>query len=251
MLLSTPSFELFDSLRQQISADEALHTVRDQAANKENGWSVVDQLLLKDDKIFVPASYSIVSNLLELAHGMGHEGIQKILHRLRSDFHIQGDCRLVMDFIRNCEICQRNKTEHLRPGGLLQPLDIPSVVWADIAMDFIEALPRVNGKTIILTVVDRFSKFAHFIPLGHLYTTASVAKAFFQDIVRLHGLPSSIVSDRDPVFTSSFWKELFNLAGVKLQFTSAFHPQSDGQSEATNKIIAMYLRCLTGDRPRQ
>ena len=83
-------------------------------------------------------------------------------------------------------------------------------------MDFIEALPRVNGKTIILTVVDRFSKFAHFIPLGHLYTTASVAKAFFQDIVRLHGLPSSIVSDRDPVFTSSFWKELFSLAGVKL-----------------------------------
>ena len=125
MLLSTPSFELFDSLRQQISADEALHTVRDQAANKENGWSVVDQLLLKDDKIFVPASYSIVSNLLELAHSMGHEGIQKTLHRLRSDFHIQGDCRLVMDFIRNCEICQRNKTEHLRPGGLLQPLDIP------------------------------------------------------------------------------------------------------------------------------
>jgi hypothetical protein len=89
MLLSTPSFELFDSLRQQISADEALHTVRDQAANKENGWSVVDQLLLKDDKIFVPASYSIVSTLLELAHGMGHEGIQKTLHRLHSDFHIQ------------------------------------------------------------------------------------------------------------------------------------------------------------------
>jgi len=118
-------------------------------------------------------------------------------------------------------------------------------------MDFIEALPRVNGKTIILTVVDRFSKYAHFIPLGHPYTAASVAKAFFQEIVRLHGLPATIVSDRDPVFTSDFWKELFNLTGVRLQFTSAFHPQSDGQSEATNKIIAMYLRCLTGDRPRQ
>ena len=90
------------------------------------------------------------------------------------------------------------------------------MVWADIAMDFIEALPRVNGKTVILIVVDRFSKFAHFIPLGHPYTTASMAMAFFQDIVRLHGLPSSIVSDRDPVFTSSFWKELFSLAGVKL-----------------------------------
>jgi len=156
-----------------------------------------------------------------------------------------------MDFIRNCEVCQRNKTEHLRPGGLLQPLEIPSAVWADIAMDFIAALPRVNGKTVILTVVDRFSKFAHFIPLSHPYTAASVARVFFQEIVRLHGLPSSIVSDSDPVFTSAFWKELFSLSGVKLQFTSAFHPQADGQSEATNKIIAMYLRCLTGDHPRQ
>jgi len=75
-----------------------------------------------------------------------------------------------------------------------------------------------------------------------------VARAFFAEVVRLHGIPATIVSDRDPVFTSSFWRELFHLAGVKLQFTSAFHPQSDGQSEATNKIITMYLRCLTGDR---
>lgn len=100
-----------------------------------------------------------LSPLLDLAHGMGHEGIQKTLHRLRSDFHIPGDRRLVMEQIRNCEVCQRNKTEHLRPGGFLQPLEIPSVVWADIAMDFVEALPKVNGKSVILTVVDRFSKY--------------------------------------------------------------------------------------------
>jgi hypothetical protein len=118
-------------------------------------------------------------------------------------------------------------------------------------MDFIEALPKVHGKSVILTVVDRFSKAAHFIPLGHPYTATSVARAFFAEVVRLHGVPASIVSDRDPVFTSEFWRELFRLAGVKLHMSSAFHPQSDGQSEATNKIITMYLRCLTGDRPRQ
>ncbi|WVZ84790.1 hypothetical protein U9M48_031778 [Paspalum notatum var. saurae] len=118
-------------------------------------------------------------------------------------------------------------------------------------MDFIEGLPRVHGKTVILTVVDRFSKFAHFIPLAHPYTATTVARAFFVEIVRLHGIPSSIVSDCDPVFTSAFWRELFHLSGVKLKMSSAFHPQTDGQSEATNKIIAMYLRCLTGDRPRQ
>lgn len=249
--LSMPAFSFFDDLRQQLANAEGLSTVRDKAAQGEHGWTILDQLLLKDKKGFVLASYAVVSSLLEFVHGMGHGGIQKTLHRLRSDFYIPGDRRLVLEFVRNCEVCQRNKTEHLRPGGLLQPLDIPSAVWADVAMDFIEALPRVNGKTVILTVVDRFSKYAHFIPLSHPYTAASVARAFFQDIVRLHGLPSSIVSDRDPVFTSAFWKELFALAGVHLRFTSAFHPQSDGQSEASNKIIAMYLRCLTGDRPWQ
>jgi hypothetical protein len=99
--------------------------------------------------------------------------------------------------------------------------------------------------------VDRFSKAAHFIPLGHPYTAPLVAHLFFDHIVKLHGIPSSIVSDRDPVFTWHFWRELFTLAGVKLQPSSAFHPQSDGQSEAANKVISMYLMCLMGDLPRQ
>ncbi|KAK1614503.1 hypothetical protein QYE76_020020 [Lolium multiflorum] len=123
-------------------------------------------------------------------------------------------------------------------------------VWADISMDFIEGLPRVGGKSVILTVVDRFSKYAHFISLGHPYTAASVARAFFDGIVRLHGFPSSIVYDRDPVFTGHVWRDLFRMAGVKLRFSTAFHPQTDGQSEVVNKVIAMYLRCVTGDRPR-
>jgi hypothetical protein len=117
-------------------------------------------------------------------------------------------------------------------------------------MDFIEGLPKVDGKSVILTVVDRFSKYAHFIPLGHPYTAASVARAFFDGIVQLHEFPTSIVSDRDPVFTGNVWRDLFKLAGVTLRMSTAFHPQTNGQSEVVNKIIAMYLRCITGDRPR-
>ncbi|KAK3124678.1 hypothetical protein QOZ80_7BG0590520 [Eleusine coracana subsp. coracana] len=93
-------------------------------------------------------------------------------------------------------------------------------------------------------------KYAHFIALAHPYTAESVARAFFDEIVRLHGIPTSITSDRDPVFTSAFWKELFFASGCKMTMSTAFHPQTDGQSEAVNKTIAMYLRCLTGDRPR-
>ena len=117
-------------------------------------------------------------------------------------------------------------------------------------MDFIEGLPKVHDKSVILTIVDRFSKYSHFIALSHPYTATSVARAFFEGVVRLHGFPQSIVSDRDPVFTGNVWRELFKLSGVKLRMSTAFHPQTDGQSEVVNKTIAMYLRCITGDHPR-
>jgi hypothetical protein len=96
-------------------------------------------------------------------------------------------------------------------------------VWADIGIDFVEALPRVQGKMVILFVVDRFSKYCHFIPLAHPYAATSVAQAFFTDVIRLHGVPQSIVSDRDPVFMA-FWQELLRLTGTKLYMSSAFHP---------------------------
>jgi hypothetical protein len=119
---------------------------------------------------------------------------------------------------------------------------------------------------VALTVVDRFLKFAHFITLSHPYSAPSVAKAFFEGVVRLHGFPCLIVSDRDPMFTSAFWAKLFKLAGARLHTSSAFHPQFDGQSEVVNCVITMYLpqsdgqlavvncvitmhlRCLAGDR---
>ncbi|KAF0892583.1 hypothetical protein E2562_016876 [Oryza meyeriana var. granulata] len=116
-----------------------------------------------------------------------------------------------------CLVCQQNKTKHLHPAGLLQPLEVPSSVWANIAMDFVEGFAKVGGKSVVLTVVDRFSKYAHFIAIGHPYTATSVARIFFDHIVRLHGLPCSIVSDCDPVFTSIFWTKLFALSALSLE----------------------------------
>jgi hypothetical protein len=117
-------------------------------------------------------------------------------------------------------------------------------------MDFVEGFLKANGKLVILTVVDRLPKYAHFITLGHPYTSTSVAAAFFEQIIRLHGIPASIVSDRDPVFTNTMWKELFCLCGTSLRMSSVFRPQMDGQSEVTNRIITVYLRCLANDRPK-
>jgi hypothetical protein len=123
----------------------------------------------------------------------------------------------ILSLPHTCENLQ-HKTTHLQTSGRLQPLPVPMLIWSDLSMDFIEALPCVNNKTMILTVVDHLSKAAHFIPLGHPYTTTLVARAFFDEVVRLHDLPSSIVSDCDPVFTSNLWREPFQFAYLERSY---------------------------------
>jgi hypothetical protein len=250
--LSTVSFDLFDTLCTTYDTDAAQQQLRTEVAtgNRGDRWRVVDGLVTVAGRIHILAASLLVQVVVGTVHAMGHEGMEKTLHRLRSDFHIPGACAAVQEIVHACTTCQRNKTEQLHPAGLLQPLIVPTTVWADIAMDFIEGLSRVHGKSVILTVIDRFSKSMHFLPLGHPYIATTVELAFFDSIVWLHGIPSSIVSDPDPMFTSQFWRELFAMAGVQLNLSLAFHLQTDDQSEAANKIIIMYLRCLVGDRPR-
>ncbi|KAL9414539.1 hypothetical protein AB3S75_042914 [Citrus x aurantiifolia] len=113
--------------------------------------------------------------------------------------------RTIKEFLQQCDICQRYKTDCMKPAGLLQPLPIPTQAWTEILMDFIERLPPSNGYTVIMVIVDRLTNYAHFVALKHPFTAITVAKAFVANVVRLHGIPTSIVSDRDKVFISSFW----------------------------------------------
>lgn len=118
-------------------------------------------------------------------------------------------------------------------------------------MDFVEVLLKVSGKTVILVVVDRFFKYVYFIVLSYFYTAVSVVQAFFRDIVRLYGISEIIVLDRDKVFRSIFWRELFRFMGINLCFTTVYRSQFDGQTEVVNRTLEMYFRCVTGDELRQ
>jgi len=134
---------------------------------------------------------------------------------------------------------------------LLQPLPILEHIWLDISIDFIDGLPASYGRTTILVVVDHLSKHGHFTPLKHPYTAAQVAQTFFEVIFSLHGIPSTIFCDRDPILTRIFWWELFRLHGTKFNFSSTYHPQTDGQTEVVNCTIEMYFRCFTSSSPKQ
>ena len=180
----------------------------------------------------------------------GHSGVFGTTKRLTTYFYWKGLRKMVKHWVRKCDVCQRNKSDLSAYPGLLQPLPIPEHIWQDISMDFVEALPMSQGKSVVLVVVDRLSKQAHFLPLSHPYTAPQVAQVFVDNIYKLHGLPKTIVSDRDKIFLSLFWKSLFEKLQVQLKFSSAYHPQTDGQTEIVNKCLESYLRCMTGEKPK-
>ncbi|WVZ97432.1 hypothetical protein U9M48_042972 [Paspalum notatum var. saurae] len=215
--------------------------------DKAPGFRVdADGTVWHRDRICIPNIKSIWDLILKEAHETAysiHPGSEKMYQDLKQKFWWYGMKRDVAEYVALCDVCQKVKAEHQKPAGLLQPLKVPEWKWEEIGMDFIVGLPRTqSGFDSIWVVVDRLTKVAHFIPVKMTYLGAKLAELYMSRIVCLHGVPKKIVSDRGTLFTSHFWKCLHESMGTRLNFSSAYHPQTDGQTERTNQILEDMLR---------
>ena len=217
------------------------------------GFSLLQGHLFYKNRLVLPSSSPFISTILQEGHASpmgGHSGVLKTLKKISVSFYWEGMKGAIQHFVAHCDICQKNKYFNLALGSLLQPLPIPKQIWDDISMDFIEGLPLSKGVDSILVVVDRLSKYGHFIGLRHPFSAHSVASIFVREVVRLHGFPNSIVSDQDKIFMSHFWQSLFRHQGTTLKMSTTYHPQINGQTEVVNCCIETYLRCFARSKPR-
>ncbi|MCO5612738.1 hypothetical protein L7F22_067007 [Adiantum nelumboides] len=211
---------------------------------KEEPFTLQDGYLLHGNRLCI--THSLREKVMFESHAppyAGHRGIQTTMKAIETYFYwptMKGD---IQDYVSKCVVCQKMKYDRGKQPGLLQPLPILDSPWESISMDFIFGLPKsIHGNTGIWRIVDKFSRPAHLIPIKKTIKAHQMATLFISQVFKYHGLPTSIVSDRDPRMTSNFWKGLFDNLGTRLNFSSAYHSQTDGQSEIANLTVLDLLK---------
>ena len=249
-MLTIPNCVFLQELKRELFTNEEFQAKKKQIEEEKETPSefiIKDEFILHQGRIWLPRNLPLLPTIITEFHATptgGHMGIMKTMARVRENFTWASMKEDIQRHITNCITCQQIKTDHRHPPGLLCPLPVPARPWEDLSLDFISGLPPYRGNSVILVIIDRFSKGIHLGSLPSHHTAFSVAQLFMELSGKLHGMPRSLVSDRDPLFLSRFWQELFKMSGTKLRMSSAYHPQSDGQTEAMNKIVEQYLRAF-------
>jgi hypothetical protein len=215
----------------------------------------VDGVLWFKDRLVVPKNFELRRKIMDEAHCSRyslHLGTNKIYQDLRRNFWWIRMKREITMYVSECDTCQRIKADYLRPAENLQSLSIPEWKWENICMDFIVGLPRTSrGYNSIWVIMDRLTKSAHFIPIATTYRVGQYAELYISHIVRYHGIPKTIISNRGSIFVACFWEQLHECLGTHLIRSSAYHPQTDGQTEQVNQIIEdMLCACVLTDGPK-
>ncbi|GJT52693.1 reverse transcriptase [Tanacetum coccineum] len=255
LILTSIASDLLQQVKDSWTNDSVLQVIIQQLKDKSyvgDKYSWVDGILRRKDKIVVGNVVQLRNNIIKYYHSdatCAHSGTTVTVHRLKSLFYWKGKHKMVKQFIRECDTCQRQKPDIAAYLGYLQTLPIPNKTWSSISMDFIKGLPSSQDKTVVMVIVDRLSKYAHFMALQHPFTASTIAQVFLDNVYKLHVLPESIISDRDKVLLSHFWQSLFKVLKVQLKLSNAYHPQTDGQTEVVNRCLECYLRCMTSEKP--
>ena len=210
--------------------------------NIDKGYAIKEDLLCWKNRVYVPQGMR--QRVMKSEHDSkvaGHFGRERTLELISWNYYWPNMEQDIRKYCGECDTCQRTKATRHAKHGLLHPLELPCKPWTHISTDLITDLPESARPTMILIVVDRFSKMAHFIPIKKK-DSPTVARAYLENIWKYHGLPEDVVSDRDSTFTGSLFTDLYNYLGMQRSLSTAYHPQTDGQTERINQVIEAHLR---------
>ena len=254
------SIELFsmhnkneDQIRKAYQKDTELQKIQNalEAGEKEMKGIALGLCQWKDghlwyrEKIWIPEDEGLRTTIISQCHDnslAGHGGTAKTTELVSRQYYWPKMRETIKRYVKNCDTCQRSKAVRHAPYGLLQPNEVLDQPWRAIAIDFITDLPESDRYNTILVIIDRLTKMSHFISCKKDLDTRQFTTIFMQYIVRLHRIPSDIISDRGSLFISGLWKQITEKLGIERRLSTAFHPQTDGQTERTNAILEQYLR---------
>ena len=257
LLIDSSEKETLSKIRNCTNMDEeVVKAVKEMKGEKKKTikgeeWAEEQGLILFRGKVYVPLDIELRKEIVRLHHNTpisGHPGRWKTLELVMRNYWWPGISKFVLNYVDGCDTCQRGKSYPEMPAGKLMPNPIPTGPWIDISVDFITGLPEAQGYDAIFVVCDRFTKQVHIIPTTKETSSLGLARLYRDHVWKLHGLPNTVISDRGPQFAAAFMKELNKILGITTKLSTAYHPQTDGQTERMNQELVQYLRMFIDHR---
>ena len=242
----SPEPTLVEQLERCITSDPSYQSELLRRRTRVDPVQVRQGRLYHGSRVYVPSDRSLQTRILRECHDSptgGHLGHEKTLEQVKRRFYWTGMDEVVRKYVTSCDACQRNKPSQQSTMGMAMPLPIPTRPGQQWSMDLITGLPRSrSGNDAIVVFVDKLVKLNHYVACKTAVSAPELATIFMREVVRLHGVPESILSDRDPRFTANFWRAFWSQLGTTLTMSTAYHPQTDGQTERANRTLEEMLR---------